>query len=198
MGRTTRSTQLFFGLVLTALLNMVLVSAHCDRLDGPVAKAALSALESGRFQTIQIWVGAEHERELKRVFEEAIVVREQSRQAKQLADRYFVETAVRLHREAEGMPYTGVKPAGLPVPPDVQAADEAITNDDVEPLIRLLSSEIEKHVSDLFQEALHTKQGMDTRVEAGRRWVDSYVRYIVYTHGLYTAIQAGPEHGLRH
>ena len=33
-------------------------------------------------------------------------------EAKELADMYFFETLVRVHRTGEGAPYTGLKPAG--------------------------------------------------------------------------------------
>ena len=42
--------------------------------------------------------------------------------AKTLADRYFMETAVRLHRLGEKAPYTGLKPAGTDFGPAIGAA----------------------------------------------------------------------------
>jgi len=33
-------------------------------------------------------------------------------------------------------------------------------------------------------------------VEAGREWVDAYVKYVIYVNGLYKTIQAGPAHGV--
>jgi hypothetical protein len=172
------------------------VWAHCDRLDGPVAKAAAGALDSGQLQSIQIWVGPHQETELREAFQQALVVRKQSPAAQKLADRYFIETAVRLHREAEGMPYTGVKPAGLPVLPDIQTAEEALDSGKLHPLTRLLQAQLEKQLSELFREAVEARQQRRSSVEAGRKWVDSYVRFIVYSYGLYEMIKAGPEHGL--
>jgi hypothetical protein len=94
------------------------------------------------------------------------------------------------------MSYAGVKPAGLPVPPDIEAAEEAIESGDLQPLIRLLNAQVEEHVTALFHKA-SAKNEMGSSVDTGRKWVDSYVRFLVYSHGLYTVIQAGPEHGVR-
>ena len=45
-----------------------------------------------------------------------------SAEARELADRYFFETLVRIHRAGEGAPYTGLKPAGRDLGPAVPAA----------------------------------------------------------------------------
>ena len=60
----------------------------------------------------------------------------------------------------------------------------------------LLSSEIEEQIGELFEQVQHAKKYKDESVEQGRSWVDAYVRYIVYIHGLHETIQAGPAHGV--
>ena len=170
--------------------------AHCDRLDGPVAADAREALESGTAAPALIWVGEGQEDAVQAAFEHARSARAEGPNAATLAERYFIETVVRLHREAEGMPYTGVKPAGLPEPPDITAADRAIETGDLQPVIQILEEELEKHVRHLFEEATHKKNSADRSVQAGREWADAYVRFIVYVHGLYATMQAGPEHGV--
>jgi len=78
--------------------------AHCDRVNGPVAVAAKKALETGDLSHVLIWVGARQEEELKNKFDQSLQVYRQGDQSQKLATRYFMETTVRLHREAEGMP----------------------------------------------------------------------------------------------
>lgn len=170
--------------------------AHCDRLDGPVAADARVALESGTADPALIWVGEEQEEAVQAAFKSAQAARAEGPNAATLAERYFIETVVRLHREAEGMPYTGVKPAGLPEPPDITAADRAVETGDLQPVIRVLENELEKHVRHLFDEATRKKNDANRSVQAGREWADAYVRFIVYVHGLYATMQAGPEHGV--
>ncbi len=169
--------------------------AHCDRKNGPVAVAALEALQSEEFVKIAIWVGEEQEEELKTKYNEALVVYKTGGDARKLATEYFMETAVRLHREAEGLPFTGLKPAS-PNPPDIAKAEEALETGDIGPLQLLLKEELEKETSRWFQKALEAKKNKNESVEAGRHWVDNYVKYIVFTHKLYQQIQAGPPHGV--
>ncbi|MBD3375220.1 hypothetical protein GF406_09305 [candidate division KSB1 bacterium] len=119
--------------------------------------------------------------------------------AKALAERFFVETSVRLHREAEGMPYTGLKPA-QPLPAYIAKAEKALETGDPEPVLDFLSGELQHNVQKWFQQSYAAKQTYNRTesIEAGRQWVDAYVKYVIYVHGLYKAIQAGPEHGIGH
>lgn len=86
---------------------------HCDTMDGPVVKAATEALEKGNVNFILSWVPKKAEVELRKAFEKTLLARKLGKEAKELADYWFFETAVRLHREGEGASYTGLKPAGL-------------------------------------------------------------------------------------
>ena len=83
-----------------------------DTLDGPVVATARIALEQGDATPVLKWVSSEYEEEVKTVFAHALAVRELSPQAREMADSYFFETLVRIHREGESAPYTGLKPAG--------------------------------------------------------------------------------------
>lgn len=170
--------------------------AHCDRLDGPVAEAAREALETGDFDQIRIWVTRDQEAELREAFDRSREVRTLGPEARHLADRHFLETAVRLHREAEGRPYTGLKPAGQPLPADLEAAEQALETGEVGPLVDLMKQQVEEHVTSWFEKAREARAERDRSVAAGREWVDAYVRYIIYVHGLYGKIQAPPAHGV--
>lgn len=169
--------------------------AHCDRENGPVAMDAKEALNTGDFSKVAIWVGEEQEEELKAKFLQSLTIYKKGGEARELATDYFMETAVRLHRAAEGMPFTGLKPAS-PNPTDIEKAEKALVTGDIDPLQTLLKEELEKETSKWFKKALEARKNKDKSLEAGRRWVDSYVKYIVYTHKLYMKIQAGPPHGV--
>ena len=99
--------------------------AHCDGLDGPVVKAAQRALETRNAALVLIWVQEKDEREIQAAFEQTLAVRELSAQARQLADRFFFETLVRVHRAGEGAPFTGLKPAGQDLGPADEGQDRA-------------------------------------------------------------------------
>ncbi len=164
-------------------------------MSGPVAIAAGKALESGDIELVQIWVGQNQEKELRERFRECLSVRKMGGQAKELADKYFIETVIRLHRQAEGMPFTGVKPA-QPLPPDVAAAEKALETGDIKIVTDLLGGEIQSGVQKWFRQAMRAKKHKDESIEAGREWVDAYVKYVVYVHGLVLQIKAGPQHGV--
>jgi Family of unknown function (DUF6448) len=86
---------------------------HCDALDGPVVNAARQALDAGNVDLVLPYVHAPGEEEVRATFDAVLPVHALGPEARQVADRLFLETVVRLHRAGEGAPYTGLKPAGL-------------------------------------------------------------------------------------
>ncbi len=101
---------------------------HCDTMDGPVVQAAGKALETANVNLVLPVAPKKVEDELKKAFDQTLRVRRESEEARELADRWFFETAVRLHREGEGAPYSGLKPAGLDWGPVVPKADSLSRN----------------------------------------------------------------------
>lgn len=169
--------------------------AHCDRENGPVAVAAREALKTGDFSKIVIWVGEEQEEELKKKFRQSLAVYQKGGESKELAEDFFMENSVRLHRAAEGMPFTGLKPA-QPNPPDIAAAEKALKTGNFDPVVNLFSEKMEEKTSEWFQKAMEARKDKNQSVESGREWVDQYVKYIVYLHKLYQTIEKGPPHGV--
>ena len=180
-------------LILTIVLLSSAVApayAHCDSIDGPVVKAAQKALEAGNVNYVLRWVMPEQEAEVKAAFEQTLAVRTLSSEARTLADRYFFETVVRLHREGEGAPYTGLKPAGRDLGPAIPAADEALETGSIDELRRLLLGAVEEGLEARFHEAYALSAGDPADVETGRAFVGAYVEYIHYAERLYEAAHA--------
>ena len=98
---------------------------HCDSLDGPVVQAACAALEGGDELIVLPYVHSGGETKVREAFAQAMVARAVGGAAQEVADRWFFETVVRVHRAGEGEPYTGLKPAGLDVGPVIPIADRA-------------------------------------------------------------------------
>ena len=169
--------------------------AHCDRENGPVAVAAKEALETADFSKVVIWVGEEQEDELRNKFKQSLTVYQKGGESKELAKDYFMSNTVRLHRAAEGMPFTGLKPAS-PAAKDIQVAEKALETGNLDPVMEMFSSKLEDKAQKWFQKALEAKKNKDKSVEAGREWADTYVKYIVYLHKLYQKIEQGPPHGV--
>jgi hypothetical protein len=161
--------------------------AHCDGLDGPVVGAAQKALEMGNVNLVLIWVQKKDESEIKKAFQKTLAVRKLNPQAKELADTYFFETLVRIHRAGEGAPYTGLKPAGQDLGPAIPAADKALENGKVEPLVKLLTEAAQTGIREQFKQAIAKKKFKLDDVEAGREYIEAYVPFVHYVERLYEA-----------
>jgi hypothetical protein len=185
------SSALTFGLMFFAPGSVL---AHCDSLDGPVVKAAQQALETRNLSRVLIWVQADDEPEIRAAFEQTLVVRALSPQGKELADRYFFETVVRVHRAGEGASYTGLKPAGRDLGPAIPAADKALDEGSLSPVITLLTKGAEDGLRRHFEEVITAKHFKPGDVPAGREYVRTYVEFIHYVERLYEAIIT-PAHG---
>lgn len=119
---------------------------HCDSMDGPVVKAAIKALETADVNIILPYVHKQGEAEVLKAFEKVLPLRQYPDPAKELADRYFFETVVRIHRAGEGAAFTGLKPAGLSVGPVIPVAENAIETGSVDKLVQLLSDTVRAEI----------------------------------------------------
>jgi hypothetical protein len=164
--------------------------AHCDGLDGPVVSAARSALDAGNPNPVLIWVQSKDEAEIRAAFADALGVRKLNPKARELADRYFFETLVRLHRAGEGAPYTGLKPAGRDLGPAIPLADKAIASGSDQALAQVLANEAAKGVHAHFADLQGKRNFRPDDLAGGRDYVASYVRFIHYVEGLHQAIEA--------
>lgn len=174
------------GVAMTGLLSTP-VHAHCDGMDGPVVKAAQAALTKGDVNLVLIWVRRTDEAEIREAFERTLTVRKLSPHARELADEYFFETLVRIHRAAEGAPFTGLRPAGRDLGPAIPAADQALESGDVAPLTNLLVERVRTGVRERYRRAIEAKAFKVQDVDAGREYVETYVTFIHYIEGLYDA-----------
>lgn len=161
---------------------------HCDTRDGPVVKAAIKALETENLNYVLIWIPAESEDELRRIFEKTLLVRRTGADAEEVADDWFFENTIRLHRAGEGAPYTGMKPAGLDEGPVVPIAEKAIDTGDPTDLIAFIKKTVEDDLHDRFSQVMETKGYDIDDVSAGRRYIEAFIGWVVYSHHLYQYI----------
>jgi len=169
------------------------IYAHCDTLEGPVVETAKKALASGDVTPLLKWVAADDEQMIRTAFQKTLEVRKLGPQARNLADMYFFETLVRIHRAGEGAPYTGLKP-GTAVDPAVALADKALESGSVDKLVNTLNDATAKGIRERFHRALQAKKHADESVAAGREFVESYVIFTHYVEGLHTIIKGASEH----
>lgn len=184
---------LWLSLFIIFIFSSQKVFAHCDGLDGPVVKAAKKALETENVNLVLIWVKKEFEDEIKNSFQKTLTVRKLSPEAKEMADMYFFETLVRIHRQGEGAPYTGLKPAGRDLGPAIPAADESIEKSSAEKLLKLLTDDVHKGLHQYFQNVIDKKNYNPNDVDAGRDFIESYVLFVHYVERIYEATQISTE-----
>lgn len=175
-------------LLVVVFLAPARVSAHCDGLDGPVVNAARKALDAGNVSLALVWVPEHDEAEIIAAFARTRAVRTLSPEAQRLADTYFFETLVRVHRAAEGAPYTGLKPAGRDLGPAVPAADKAVETGSLAALGTLLMSAMQAGLAEQFEAVVRAKAAAQAGdVAAGRKYVQAYVPFVHYVERLYEA-----------
>jgi hypothetical protein len=181
------------GVALAAGLALLLfrtdyASAHCDGLDGPVVKAAQRALETNNVNLVLIWVQPANETELRTVFRQTVAVRKLTPESRALADRHLFETVVRLHRQGEGAPYTGLQPAGRELGPAIPAADRALESGGTGALEALLVNELRSQLRESFAQVQAKRKYDPENVAAGREYVQAYVEYVHFVERLHEAI----------
>jgi hypothetical protein len=164
--------------------------SHCDTMDGPVVITAKKALETGDVTPVLKWVNKENENDIREMFKKTIAVRSLSPEAKEMADMYFFETLVRIHRAGEGQPYTGLKPPGE-LDPVIAKADKSLETGSVDELAKDISNEVAEGIRKKFEHAMEKKKDADKNIDAGREFVEAYVVFLHYVEGIYNA--AKPE-----
>lgn len=194
LNQVTAKTSALAAITAALVFAAAPASAHCDGLDGPVITSARQALDTGNVNRVLVWVQHTDEAQIKHAFGKTLEVRKLSPSARELADNYFFETLVRVHRAGEGAPYTGIKPAGRDLGPAVPAGDKALETGSVEPLAKLLTQAVHKSVEGQFKDVIAKKNYKADDVAAGQEYVKAYVGYIHSVERIYEAA-ASPAHG---
>ena len=179
-----RPTLLAATLLALAIPSPVLL-AHCDTMDGPVVAAARLALEKGDVTPVLQWVRPADEKEIRELFGKTVTVRQKGADARELADRYFFETLVRVHRAGEGAPYTGLVPAGTPVEPVIALTDQALAAGDADRLANAMAGHVDEGIRRRFTRAAEARKRADESVAKGREFVAAYVELTHYVERLH-------------
>lgn len=167
---------------------------HCDSLDGPVVTAAKAALRDGDVDQVLPFVPERAEGEVRAAFERTRAAQaEGGHFTHEVADLYFFDTVVRLHRAGEGAPFTGLKPAGLDVGPVIPLAEQAIETRSIGDLHAFLSAELQRQLHGRMDriDALSTAATTAER----REYVEAVLGLQVYSHHLYGFMRRTPHEG---
>jgi hypothetical protein len=158
-------------------------SAHCDTEDGPAVTDGRRALETGNVNIALKWVHQVDEPDVRDAFARAIAVRDLSPEAHDLADRYFLDVLIRVHRAGEGAGFNGIKRSGAHVPPQVVAADQAIDSGTIDPLHGLVADERWEELERRFDLAVALKDFDVDDLVAARQFMEAYVSFFKYAEG---------------
>lgn len=193
----TKIKLLAYALAASLLFGVPSAQAHCDSVDGPVAQAALKALDAKNVNLALPYAPDTAEAEIKASFAQSIKVRALGSDAKALADRAFIEAVVRLHRGGEGAPYTGLKPAGTDFGPAIPAAERAIDSGDLSEVRVLLTREmehgLEARLAQVQKAQSATKEPKTAdEIAAARDRIQAEFGFVAYIEGLREAAHGTP------
>jgi hypothetical protein len=185
---------LFVVVTVSALAIPKPAAAHCDSEKGPVATAAHQALEKNNVKLILPYVKPDAEIELTAAFKQALEVRKAGGKALELADRYFIETAVRLHREGEGAAYTGV--TDEVTPKAILTADKAMASGSLDETYKMLGQQIKLGVQEKYNAVVKARKEAEKlgTVEAHRERVEAELIFEKYIYELSTLATAAEPH----
>lgn len=190
MIRLLAVLTIFLGVLATSAQ----ASAHCDTTRGPVVMAARAALDAGDPNLVLHWVRPDDEAAVREAFQHTLEVRALGPEAKALADRYFFETLVRIHRAGEGAPYTGLTD-GEPEP-IIAATDRALARGSTDEIEQQLVAAVRARLAERFATARAAKDFRPGDVAGGRAYVAAYVPLTHWVEGVFLAAQrTGENHG---
>ena len=189
------------GIMILAVITLMTImtekaSAHCDTMDGPAVQDGRIALETGNINYAYKWIFEDFEKELKEIFDLSLKVRKLGEDAREAADRWFLENLVRIHRAGEGASYDGLKPSGTALDPKVTAADESIALGNMSPIKGLVTTEEYHLLEEKFNRAIALKDYDINDVKAARAYVKAYVTFFKMAEG--EDHEHHHSHGLEH
>ncbi|PKP51263.1 MAG: hypothetical protein CVT92_13210 [Bacteroidetes bacterium HGW-Bacteroidetes-1] len=168
-------------------------SAHCDSYDGPTIKDAIKAIETNNVNLVLKWITPEQEKEIIPLFYKTYALKSGDKEVYTIVEKHFFETLVRLHRETEGAPYTGLKPAGT-TKKIVQLSDQAIASKDIEDLLGKLNNHIGKVIKEKYEKVAALEKVKNDSPEKGREFVEAYVDYTHTIEAIHDIVEQGGGH----
>lgn len=166
-------------------------SAHCDSYDGPVIKDAIKAFETNNVDLVLKWIT--EEQEIIPLFNKTYQLKNGDKEVYAIVEKHFFETLVRLHRETEGEPYTGLKPAGS-TQQIIQMTDKALKEGNVDDFLVKLNSHMDKVVREKYQKVAELKKVKDNSTQQGREFVEAYVDYTHTVKAMHDIMEHGGSH----
>lgn len=193
-GKTLKKNVILLLIIATAMIFSTLpASAHCDSYDGPLIKDALKAIGTGKIAPVLKWIDEKHEKEIITLFNKTVSLKGGDKEIYAIVEKHFLETLVRLHREDEGAPFTGLKPAGS-VTPIIAMADQAVASGEPTTLITKLDDHLNKVLKEKYDLVMEKSLRKDDSAAEGREYVKAYVEYTHFLEAIHGIIEGGGGH----
>ncbi len=183
---------LVFGSLLMLFTTMPAM-AHCDSYDGPVIKDAVQALETNNVDLVLKWITDDQEQEIISLFNKTYQLKKDDKEVYAIVEKHFFETLVRLHRETEGAPYTGLKQAGT-TKPIIQMTDKALSEGSIDGFLVKLNGHIDQVIEEKYQKVAALDKVKNASEEQGRAFVEAYVDYTHTVEALHDIMEHGGGH----
>lgn len=187
---------LIFALILGLLMLPQIAFAHCDSYDGPVVKDALVALNNNNPALVMKWIDAKHEKEITDLFNKTLKYKSGDKEIYMLLEKHFLETLVRIHREGEGEPYTGLKPAGT-TKQIIKLTDTALADNDFKNFLTKFHGHVDSILTEKYEKVAQLEKVKNRTVEQGRAYVEAYVDYTHTIEMMHDILEhTGPAHSM--
>jgi len=160
----------------TLLFSSTPAFAHCDSYDGPTINDAVKALEKNNVNLVLKWITPDQEKEITTFFNKTYSLKSGDKEVYEIVKKHFFETLVRLHRETEGAPFTGLKPAGT-TKKIVQLSDQALENNNIDGFLVKLNTHIGTVIKEKFEKVSALEKVKNDSPQKGRQFVEAYVDY---------------------
>lgn len=188
-----KATAAVILLFMVTILAYTPASAHCDSYDGPVIKDAAKALETNNVNLVLKWITAEQEKEVIPLFNKTYQLKTGDKEIYAIVEKNFLETLVRLHRETEGAPYTGLKPAGT-TKQIIQMTDKTIDSGNVDDFLETLNKHIDNVIREKYMKVAELSKVKNNSIVEGREYVEAYVDYTHTVEALHDIMEHGGGH----
>ena len=192
-NRFLRTTFILSLIAILSLISIQPASAHCDSFDGPALIDAEKALETNNVDLILKWINADMEDEVVPLFHKTYSMKNGDKEIYEIVKKHFYETFVRLHREMEDAPFTGLKPAGTTAHITVMS-DKALESGDFASLLKALNNHVNSQLQEKFDKTEALYKVKDNSVEQGRAYVEAYVDYTHSLEAVHDILSSGGGH----
>lgn len=187
-------TTLILALIaVLSVINIQPASAHCDSLDGPALLDAAKALETNNPELLKKWITADQEAEVIALFHKTYSLKNGDAEVYNIVRTHFYETFVRLHREMENAPYTGLKPAGSTAP-IITMSDKAIETGEIDKLLGALSNHVNAVLKEKYEKVAQLNKVKNDSPEKGREYVHAYIDFTHSIEAVHAVTEGGGAH----